>query len=79
MPYDKFLDAFDKLFIEYKKIASKNSNLNKYISSLMIKKYVNILKYKNDTLKIENATLNNASHENVYLNNYNIILNKKLK
>ena len=44
-----------------------------------LKNDANILKCKNNALKIENVTLKNASYENVYLKNDNIILNKKLK
>ena len=36
MPYDELLDAFDELFVEYKKIASKNSYLKKHVVSPII-------------------------------------------
>ena len=36
MPYDELLNAFDELFVEYKKIASKNSYLKKHVVSPII-------------------------------------------
>ena len=84
VPYDELLDAFDELFVESKKLASKNSTLKKHIASLIIelenlKKDANILKCENDAIKIENATLKIASLENGSLKNDNMILKEKLK
>ena len=37
------------------------------------------MKCENDALKIENAILKNASHENIYLKNDNMVLKENLK
>ena len=36
IPYDELLDAFEKSYVESKKIASKNSVLKKQVASLII-------------------------------------------
>ena len=84
MPYDELLDAFKESSVESRKIVSKNSALKKHIASLMtalenFKKDANILKYKNDKLKIKNAILNIASNKKISLKNDNMILKEKLK
>ena len=80
MPYDELLDAFDELFVEFKKIVSKNSILKKQVTSLVIElENVNILKGENDALKIENSILKITSNENTSLKNDNFVLKEKLK
>ena len=79
MPHDELLDTFEELYVESKKITSKNSVLKKQVAFLVIalenlKNDANTLKCENDALKIENIILNNASHENIFLKNDNMIL-----
>ena len=44
-----------------------------------LKNDANILKCENDALKIKNVNLKNASHENIFLKNDNMLLKEKLK